>query len=317
MDSAYPLRPAAARLHVDGMNIDTGIARISVQPNRPCLLSLSSGGQEVAELCIDVVDEKGVPGSVSTLSADLEESGPLRAVVRLDGNIKRAGRDWLDVIVRIHAYAGLSSVRCDVTLRNPRRARHPSGRWDLGDPGSAFIKAASLHWRRTAPSPMRLRCSPEINTPLQAMETPFELSQDSSGGEHWRSTTHISRRREVPFRFRGYQLRAGGAHRQGNRATPIVVLGEGPASLALAVEHFWQNFPKAIVSDGVGITLHLFPPECADIHEIQGGEQKTHSVHLLAGEDPVTSVPLEWVRSTRCGSARAPRTTATQEPCRT
>jgi hypothetical protein len=44
---------------------------------------------------------------------------------------------------------------------------------------------------------------------------------------------------------------------------------DGDAAVAVAMEHFWQNFPKAIAVDGRAIELHLFPPQDLDLHEIQ------------------------------------------------
>ena len=41
-------------------------------------------------------------------------------------------------------FAGSATVRFDVTLRNPRRAEHPGGLWDLGDPGSVYVRDAAL-----------------------------------------------------------------------------------------------------------------------------------------------------------------------------
>ena len=64
------------------------------------------------------------------------------------------------------------------------------------------------------------------------------------------------------------------------------------------MEHFWQNFPKAMaVATGGVIELHLFPPQDLDLHEIQGGEQKTHTFHLAFGAGRrFRQSPLEWVR---------------------
>jgi len=59
---------------------------------------------------------------------------------------------------------------------------------------------------------------------------------------------------------------------------------------------FWQNFPKALEATREGIRLALFPGEFADVHEIQGGEQKTHTFFVAFGPDPVTTEPLAWCR---------------------
>ena len=51
---------------------------------------------------------------------------------------------------------------------------------------------------------------------------------------------------------------------------------------------FWQNFPRPSRRDGSTLTLRLFPGQYADLHELQGGEQKTHECFLSFGRDPVT-----------------------------
>ncbi|GAI43629.1 unnamed protein product, partial [marine sediment metagenome] len=47
--------------------------------------------------------------------------------------------------------------------------------------------------------------------------------------------------------------------------------------LAVAVRHFWQNFPKALSAapDGT-VRVALWPEEFPTLHELQGGEIKTH-----------------------------------------
>ena len=89
------------------------------------------------------------------------------------------------------------------------------------------------------------------------------------------------------------------------------------------MEHFWQNFPKAIAVEGRAIELHLFPPQDLDLHEIQGGEQKTHTFHLALGAETISASPLEWVRrstmvhvdSRVCGIHRRNRLSGAQRRC--
>src|SRR5262249_35998006 len=95
----------------------------------------------------------------------------------------------------------------------------------------------------------------------------------------------------------GYRLRAGAAERTGLRATPVVALTRGGRALAVAMEYFWQNFPKAIEAEEQRLLLRLFPRHYADVHELQGGEQKTHRVHVAFSPDAVTELPLHWCRA--------------------
>ena len=81
----------------------------------------------------------------------------------------------------------------------------------------------------------------------------------------------------MPSTFRGYQLRTPGHEQTGLRATPIVTLERGDCWLGMAMEYFWQNFPKAVEATADTLSLRLFPRQYADVHEFQGGEQKTHT----------------------------------------
>jgi hypothetical protein len=174
------------------------------------------------------------------------------------------------------------------------------------------------------------RCSPELGVPFTDCK---ELNQDSSGGSNWQSSNHVNRHGVVANSFRGYRLRTGdmlsppstitekpqdqsggesmapdeaarllqssrAAGDHGQRATPIVTLEREGQSIGIAMRHFWQNFPKAIEAGPQSLTLRLFPRHHADLHELQGGEQKTHEFVVAFGKDQVTAdAPLELVRS--------------------
>ncbi len=228
---------------------------------------------------------------------EVEEAGPVRAIVRLRGTVAEPGAEpFLTTTARIHLFAGSPVARIDVTLRNPRPAQHPGGRWELGDPGSVLIRDASLTLALPpddAPGTTRVRVEPD--EPLARTATPLEIYQDSSGGEHWRSRVHLDRDRRIPCSFRGYRVRAGTKpERRGHRASPIVLLQRGDAFLGVTLQHFWQTFPKAIETDDDTVTVRLFPGQASSPHELQGGEQKTHVVFVAFGEDPITDVPLAW-----------------------
>ena len=60
------------------------------------------------------------------------------------GAVRRNRDEFLEMELRAHFFAGLAAVRLLVTLRNPRAAVHPGGFWDLGDPGSIFVRDVSL-----------------------------------------------------------------------------------------------------------------------------------------------------------------------------
>ncbi len=51
--------------------------------------------------------------------------------------------------------------------------------------------------------------------------------------------------------------------------------------------------------------MRLFPKQYADVHELQGGEQKTHTFWVSFAADQVGEIPLAW-----CRAPARPRATA-------
>jgi hypothetical protein len=295
----------------EGVIVETGTARFTTFHSFPFDEVVVAGDNviDASRSGLRVIREDGGSCKVSIQRFRVVERGPVRCCVALEGVAQTdSNAEFLRLTARIHFFAGLSTVRLQVCLTNPNRAQHPGGFWDLGDPGSVFLRDASLELalpRSTGPT--TVRCSPEVGTPWDDVAIPFELYQDSSGGMNWDSPSHIDRRRRVPNSFRGYRLTSGGAIHEGFRATPIVAVTDETRQLAATLPLFWQNFPKSIeVGDRLPaptLTVRLFPRQYAIAHEIQGGEQKTHELFLSFGPDPVTDRPLEWCRSRALASA--------------
>jgi hypothetical protein len=285
-----------------GATVDTGAARFELGAGGAFPFRAARGGDvpliDAARTRFAVEDEGGRVYLPRIDQVQVEAPGPVRAQVRLRGELAADGAEPLaDFEARLHFFAGSASVRFDLTIRNPRPAEHPGGLWDLGNGGSVYLRDAAL----TVVLPpgegrAEVHCSPELGAPFESLTVPVELYQDSSGGENWKSYNHINRRRAVPNTFRGYRLSAGGAGRTGLRATPALALVRRGRSWGAAMPWFWQNFPKALETDGDTLTLRLFPRQYADVHEIQGGEQKTHSFTILFGGEGPPDAALSWAR---------------------
>ncbi|MDB5311379.1 MAG: hypothetical protein JWO38_5581 [Gemmataceae bacterium] len=301
-----PAAGSVVRVAVVGgiVTVETGPARfeLGVGSAFPFRSATVGGGSAVdADRTRFLVEhETGRVFSPVIETAEVEEPGPVRVQVCLRGQLEaadgRRAEPLGDFVARLHFFAGSATVRFDLTIRNPERAEHPGGLWDLGDPGSLFLKDASL----TVALPVGagepvVRCSPEVDAPFEQIAGPLELYQDSSGGENWKSVNHINCDREIPVRFRGYHLRTGGQERTGLRATPAVVVTRGVYSVGTTMPWFWQNFPKTIEATGDTLTLRLFPRQSAAAHELQGGEQKTHTFSVSLGEADPTAA-LTWFR---------------------
>jgi len=68
------------------------------------------------------------------------------------------------------------------------------------------------------------------------------------------------------------------------------------SQISIAMNRFWENFPKAIDVHNGALSVRLFPKQSVGLHEIQGGEQKTEEFVIAFGADRVTADTLEWVR---------------------
>jgi hypothetical protein len=284
-----------------GVWVETGAARFHVEPG-PCVpfSDVTIGGVPLLDRSssgLFVEDENGVQCTTEVNSVSVEAAGPSRACILIRAAVRRNGGEFLEMDLRAHFFAGLPVVRLLVTLRNPRAAVHPGGFWDLGDPGSIFVRDVSLTLA-LAPDcgPAAIRCSPEAGAAWESFAASVEIYQDSSGGENWRSTNHVNRRGVVPNAFCGYRMIADGRERIGKRATPIVAIDAGGKQLAAVLPAFWQNFPKTIGASARALTVGIFAKQYGDLHEIQAGEQKTHECFFSFGAEAVTVEPLEWCR---------------------
>ena len=287
-----------------GITVDTGAARFVLRPRgRFPFESVVVNGTSVVDPAgsgFFVEESSGETLTTVIERIEIEEDGPLRSTLRCEGAVRGArGAEVLQIIARLHFFARSATVRVALTLRNRRPAGHPGGIWTLGGPGSVYLRDVALRMvsDTSDTSDTSVRCSPELGTELVRCGTPFELYQDSSGGEQWQSSNHLNRDQVVPLQFRGYRVRDGRHERQGLRASPVVSHASGERTMAIAMPQFWQNFPKAVEAGPGELTLRLFPRQSAGAHELQGGEQKTHTFFVAFDRDRVTEVPLDWSRA--------------------
>ncbi len=312
------LRSAGPRISVtttgNRLVVDTGIARFDLRPSGPSLFDgVWLGADPIIDADrtgLEITGADGHPYDVTFEQLTVVESGRLRAEIVARGNATKRGRRHLPlaVNVRLQFFAESAIVRASLTLTNPNAARHPQGFWDLGDQGSMFLKDVRFTLAmRPAEKAADLRCSPEVGQPLQPMQQPLELFQESSGGTNWASPAHRNRHGVVPVCFPGYRLVFPSAYRTGSRATPLVSLRRDHTTLSVAVPSFWQNFPKAIGVIDDAVAIELFPGQHRDVHELQGGEQKTHDFVMVFGDDRVTAEPLAWARVPLAASVEGPQ----------
>ena len=283
--------PIELRESADAIEIDTGITefRLDLHSLR---LSCTMG-----DVNISLHDHKAQQHLPVLEQLTVDSKGPIRVTVCLHGCFRELG---LRVRFRISCFAGSGLAKAEVTIHNPRRARHRGGLWDLGDSGSILFRDLSL-----VVSP---HCQQGFSNAVYSLEDgmdsqatssiPFSLYQASSGGEYWNSANHVNSEGKVPLQFRGFRLRTDQREQAGLRASPTVSLHSENGTVSLAVPHFWQQFPKAVTADGQQARVGLFPQEFHDLFELQAGERKTHTVWLRFDSDQTSDGPREslgWV----------------------
>ena len=245
-------------------------------------------------MTVDFTRDDDSAGTLHVTSIQWELRGPVRSVLRVDGHLPAGGGRNVDVRLRLHVHTAIPGIRFELALTNPAKAEHAGGFWELGDPGSILFRDCSV--RTSVGTPATLEGTLVSGDAMDSLALPFSLYQDSSGGANWQSRVHVNRNGEVPLAFCGYHVRTGDTSRTGTRATPSVRVTSERGVTELAVRHFWQNAPKALeVADGQ-LTLRLFPKQFADLHELQGGERKTHDFFVGFAADRVSATPLDWVR---------------------
>ncbi len=260
------------------VRIQTGVADFLLRTGGAAFLELAERGET---RCFRL------PSGAVVERLSVESEGALRVEVRIDASWSPTAQARpLRCVLRAYFYAGKRCFRLLTTLHNPAAALHRDNFWDLGDPGSSLFEDLSLVVEHGLTPPFVCSVDGEVVGKGQWPER-YLLYQDSSGGEHWNSENHLNRSGEVPMRFRGYQLYAGAdTIAQGHRAEGRLVLGGPGRALGVALRHFWQNAPKSLEVSSESIRIGLFPREFADLHEMQGGEQKTHECLFALAASP-------------------------------
>ncbi|MAR10340.1 MAG: hypothetical protein CL681_10240 [Blastopirellula sp.] len=200
----------------------------------------------------------------------------------------------LQIRLAVDAFASCQTAVLQVTVTNPQPATHPNGNWDLGNGGSIHLQDLSVEFQLPAEhASQRIRAWTAPSEAAGHAHKTFQLFQASSGGEHWQASNHLNQDHKVELSFRGFQIDCDDATRRGLRATPQIVVERDTATLAIAMRRYWENFPKSISVSGDLARLSLFPRESGYLHELQGGEQKTHEFAIYYGNTPLDR-PLAW-----------------------
>jgi hypothetical protein len=279
--------------------VETGVACFWLDPT--VLLpfqQVAVQGDRVLEepgSCIVLQDAEGQAYQPSISQYTLEATGPVRATLCLRGVFQGEMQAILArFVARMSFYAGSGLVELRFTVHNPRAATHPGGLWDLGDVGSIYFRDLALHLLLQGHGRITQEWTSHPCQPLMMnADTHLEIYQDSSGGQNWYSTNHVNRNGQVMQTFPGYRVTADNRLiAEGNRATPMIAVSNDETRVVATIDQFWQNFPKALEANCNTLTLRVFPQQYRDVYELQGGEQKTHTVWLqfTRQHDPMPDV---------------------------
>ena len=190
----------------------------------------------------------------------------------------------------IEFYRSIPSIKIATTLHNPNSARHPEGRWDLGDKGSELFKSLAFDLDLAEGDSVKYQISPD--SAWQSAESNTIIKQQASGGINWQSPVHVDKNNQVALNSNGFEVSINHTPiLHGARATPGVHSTNG---VNLTIEKFWQNFPTSIEISNSSIRIGLFPSTANSQHELQGGEKKTHTFWLNLSNQ---SNSLNWVHS--------------------
>ena len=243
----------------DGVVVDTGAIRFSVCRARMCPISQAQvGGRTVlgdAELTVTLPD-----GSVRRSSGltptglEVEEAGPLHAVVRVEVGDALDSGHRLQHIVRVHAWAGSPDVLMAYTLVN-------------GTPREAAFDAAT-------------------NVTLKGfgVHLPLDLPGGTAmlGGDQ--GTLEGKALRLGQTSALAYQADADGQAASGGRAPGWAAVCAQDAWAGVSVDHFWQKFPKALSADGQGMDVALWDAASEEMVTLDGGEANLHRIRLTFRE---------------------------------
>ncbi|MFB4268017.1 Tat pathway signal sequence domain protein [Nonomuraea sp. GTA35] len=118
--AAQPAEPVVVKTDGGQVTVDTGVITVAfARSGEHVVKSITRGGTVIAKdgrLVASRQDKPEEPGRSESFtshvsSVHVEQNGPVRAVVRVEGRHKKGRREWLPFTVRCYLYAGSDAVR--------------------------------------------------------------------------------------------------------------------------------------------------------------------------------------------------------------
>ncbi|MFD3584311.1 Tat pathway signal sequence domain protein [Streptomyces sp. NPDC058683] len=287
------------------IDVSTGVISVKIGKNGSTLVkSVTRGSTEIARngrLVLirqpEIEDED--QGAVRTERFDgaidavtVEQDGPVRAVVRIDGKHRKGGRSWLPFSIRLYFYAGADSFRMVHTItydgtQEPGRAsgdfiRGLGVRFSVPMRDEAYDRHIRIGGegtgllREAVQGVTGLRRDP--GAAVQAAQYAGEKLADPSTWDqrvttrlqyipHWGDYT-LAQLSADGFTLRkrtkkGYGWIAAGG---GRRASGFGYVGGASGGFSFGLRDFWEKFPAQLDirdahTDEAEVTLWLWSPE--------------------------------------------------------
>jgi hypothetical protein len=227
----------------------------------------------------------GASWGMDSVSATIEtiDSGSLRTMVCLRAQQAIHG---LDLVARIHFFAGLPYIRCQLTLVNHNRAQwgYEVPNADNGD--CEVAEGQPILQGLNSPGTIvfdDITWSLQLPNPIEGEEI---IYQDSSGTDQWDLYVGQGPRMQSGVTRRGYVHLQNGDEIAAGDSAPDSFVHSG---IHVEMPWFSESFPKAYRARNNQLEISLFPSEYSIDHRLRAGEQKTHDVWLSL--DPSITPP--------------------------
>lgn len=297
-----PKTPLTVVTDATAITVNTGVVQVTFgRTGEHLVRSINRGGTVIAKdgrlvaskqdrAATDSPDKvKYDPFASSISSASVENSGPVRAVIKVEGKHKNGGLEWLPFTVRFYLYAGSDGIRVvhsfvfdgdekadfinalgmqfTVPMRGELHDRHVrlagEGRGVLAeavrgitglrrDPGAA-VREAQVAGRATPPTST---WDQRVTSRLQWIPAfgDYSLSQLTADGFQINKRT----RREHSW------IKVDG----GQRASGLGYVGSPTGGLAFGLRNFWQLHPTELeitgaATDNAQATVRMWSPRAS------------------------------------------------------
>lgn len=297
---AAPAKPLTATEAADAIEIDTGVMRVRVaKRGRELVPSIVRDGREILRGGRLVVLRQEAPelgaqpeafaGEIGSVT--LEQSGPVRAVVKIEGRHAPAvagGREgWLPFVVRLYFYAGGEAVRVlhtivhdgderkdfirglglrfDVPLRGELHDRHV--RFSGQDDGLFVEAVRGLTGLRRDPG-AAVKNAQRAGQPTPALDTwPKAVSGLLHYVPAWADWTLFQANSDgFEIRKRTKEGCTWISAARGQRAGGMGYVGTPDGGVAFGIRNFWQSHPaqldiRGATGDAAEVTAWLWAPD--------------------------------------------------------